>query len=128
MSGSMEISPTGWTAIAGVLVAGVTGFFSWIGGRHSSVAVLQKALTEGFKELNDLQTAKMAHMQTEINELRGQVRGLEQRNLSLRQILRSNGIDVPRDTVHVPVFTPYPDPPVEATHGDIFDITCETDK
>lgn len=123
MSSSMEISPTGWTAIAGVVVAAITGFFSWVGGRHSSVAVLQKALTEGFKELNEMQTHKMASMQLEINSLKSHIRGLEQRNLSLRQILRTHGIEIPRDTVHVPVFTPYPDTPVEAQPGDPI---CET--
>jgi uncharacterized protein HemX len=105
-----------WVAIAGVIGAGITGFWSWVSGRNSSVAVLQTALTQGFKELHEQQTETNSRLRDEIKELHRCVSDLEsklaaeqQRTNSLKSLLRLHGIDIPRETVHDVVFTPYPD-------------------
>lgn len=109
-------SPTFWVAVAGIIGAAVTGFWSWVSGRNSSVAVLQTALTQGFKELNEQQMDTITSLREEVKELRictvelqGQIRAEEQRNIALKNLLRAHGIDIPRDTVHVTVFSPYPE-------------------
>lgn len=123
----MNIGPTGWTAIGGVIIAAVTGFFAWVKGRHSSVAVLQTALVAGFKELNDQRIDAMNTMQNEIQllkleatqfkmemaEVRGELAQEKQKTNALKNILRANGLEIPRETVTAVVFSPYPDTDIE---------------
>lgn len=111
----MEISGVGWTAIAGVIGVAVTGFFSWVTGRNSSVAVLQNALVAGFTSLNAQRNEAMEELRKEMNDLRAEVDGLrselaqeKQRSISLKNLLRQNGIEIPRETVAAVVFSPYP--------------------
>lgn len=116
----VSMHPTIIVAGVGAIAAGITGFFAWASGRNSSVAVLQNALTEGFKALNEQQNAKIAalhkellDLETHVSDLKSQMAGLEQRNLSLVSLLRRNGIDIPRATTVATVFAPYPELPSE---------------
>lgn len=111
----MELSSAGWTAIGGVIVATITGFVAWINGRNSSVAVLQNALVQGFKELNEQRSDAMLAMREELDEvklelseLKGELAQEKQKSSSLRNLLRAAGVEVPRDTKTEVVFTPYP--------------------
>lgn len=133
-SSVMHLPPTVLVAIFGVIGSVIVGFITYFGGRNASVAVLQTALTEGFRELNAQQMERINALQGEINavetslsEVRAELAAERQRSAALRNLLRREGIEIPRDTVHVPVFTPYPDPPVVAHPGDIFDATCESE-
>lgn len=105
-----------WVAGLGMLGAAITGVITFFSGRNASVAVLQTALVSGFKELNDQQMQKIADLQEEVTLMRGEIQNLRselaaegQRTISLKNLLRANGIDIPRETVAAVVFTPYPD-------------------
>ena len=91
--------------ILGLIGAFITGIITFISGRNASVAVLQTALTEGFRELQRQQDAVIIHLKDEIHTLQEKVQVLEgklaaeeQRTISLKNLLRRNGISIPRET------------------------------
>lgn len=114
--GDFHIGPAGWTAAAGVVVAAITGFFSWMGGRNSSVAVLQNALVSGFKALNDQRIEAMLEMRkeleqikTEVEQLKGDLANERAKTNALQNLLRHNGIEIPHEPLVEVVFSPYPE-------------------
>lgn len=109
--------PTVIVALIGAVATAVAALIAWGSGRNSSVAVLQTALTDGFKALNDQQNAKIAALSAELSDLKSHVAGLEQRNLSLVALLRRNGLDIPRATTQVTVFAPFPEAASDLTEG-----------
>lgn len=106
--------------MVGGVVAVITAIVTFFAGRNASVAVLQNALVAGFKELNDQQNQKIADLVQEVAELKNNLGGEiaqlksdlaaeQQRTIALKNLLRRNGIDIPRETATAVVFTPFPE-------------------
>jgi hypothetical protein len=58
---------------------------------------------------------ELDELKLEMGELRGELAQEKARTNSLKNILRANGLEIPRETVTAVVFTPYPD---AATHPE----------
>jgi hypothetical protein len=90
------------TVLGPVLVAVVTGFFAWAGGRKKASADVQAGVAAGFQMLvTKLQEERSALIKTideqsqEITELRSEVRSLTRHVVRLERSLAANNIEMP---------------------------------
>lgn len=97
------------TAVCGLLVAFVTGFWSWLSGRKKGAADSQSMIQAGFSNLVDqLQEEREQHRKviidqnnviavqaSEIMALRGEIRQLTQEIQSLYRLLNESGVIIP---------------------------------
>lgn len=87
-----------------VLVAFVTGFWAWFGGKKKGQTDYQVAVQQGFQSLvEELQEERQRLMAVisdqarEISELRGEVRQLSQGIASMQRLLIEHGINIPAE-------------------------------
>lgn len=90
------------TVLGPVLVAVVTGFFAWIGGRKKASSEVQAGVAAGFQLLvNKLQEERATLVRTiddqskEITELRSEVRSLTRHVALLERALEKHDIAIP---------------------------------
>lgn len=86
--------------IVAIGVAAITALVSFFGGRNSATAILQTSLTDGFKVLAEMYERERLMDQKRIVDLEGEVRNLKATLEAVYNILRENGIEVPK---HRPV-------------------------
>lgn len=90
--------------LAAIGSAFVAGFFSFFAGRGTVQAQIQTALNQAFEAIVTERRASAAHDKAYIAELEAKLRGLEQYQLSLTELLRRHGIPIPRNPVTTPIF------------------------
>lgn len=99
-----------WVPVA---VAGVTGLATWFAAQHAGKAAMQQALNTGFKDLlasvhaehrecherltrlEERYNAARLRGEAERAQLRGEIINLTQVIISLENLLREQGIDIP---------------------------------
>ncbi len=85
-----EYTVTG--GLVAALITGVTGvaaaLIAFFGGRNSRVHEINKAITDGFTQLTEGQSSRIARLE-------GRVAQLEQHIWTLERILHDHGIPVP---------------------------------
>lgn len=92
------------TGIMGVIGMVVVGLISFFGGRGSVQAQIQTALNNTFQNLVDQLQEERKDERQQILEMRGAIRAWEQHLISLENILRREGIDIPPRPVVATVF------------------------
>lgn len=103
----MGLSETVQVAIIGGFAAVASTIIAFFGGKGSATAQMQTSLNDGMKNLLALMKAENLECEKKLEQLRGEINGMQQYQLSLMNALRRAGIDVPRyrpvEVVYLPV-------------------------
>lgn len=97
-----EHSAVVWTACVAAIATITTGIIAFFGGKNSASAQVQAQINEGFASLNRANSE-------EIQQLRGELHGMQQYVYSLENALRAQGLELPkRPAPAAVVFAPFP--------------------
>lgn len=94
----------------GIIVAGLSGFFGWLGGRGKTKADVQTQIDNTVKFLLGELRTERERCEQELAQTRGELANCRQEIWSLENALRAAGLDIPkRPPPAAVVFLPKPE-------------------